>query len=87
MATFIRDRTVDNTRYPGPVLLLIIWTLLGSAAYARRLLFIEGPSARPWMKLAGWLASFYPWVLYLRLERRYAIRTAFTHGSILRCLR
>ena len=77
MAARMRKDAVGSIPYPSFELLLVIWTLLGCAAYARHLLFIEGPSGRSWTELAGWLTSFLPWTLLsplvFRLERRFPI--------------
>lgn len=82
MAAPMRKDAVGSIHYPGFGLLLMIWTLLGCAAYARYLLFIAGPSAPNWIELAGWLTGFYPWVLFsplvFRLERRYPITRPHT---------
>jgi two-component system, LytTR family, sensor kinase len=58
-----RQDAARINRYPGFGALLLVWTLFGSAAYARHLLFIERPSGNGWFEFAAWLMSFYPWVL------------------------
>jgi two-component system LytT family response regulator len=58
-----RQDAARISRYQGVGALLLVWTLLGSAAYARHLLFIERPSGNAWFEFATWLMSFYPWVL------------------------
>ena len=66
-----------TARYPGFGALLLILTLLGAAAYARHLLLIEAPQGNVWSDFAGWLTSFYPWVLLspvvFRLEQKLPI--------------
>lgn len=62
----------------GMVLLILIWTLLGSAAYTRHVVFVQGASGFSLPEFIDWLSSFYPWVLLsplvFRLHRRYPLQ-------------
>jgi|HubBroStandDraft_5_1064220.scaffolds.fasta_scaffold10621_2 two-component system LytT family sensor kinase len=73
-----RQDAARINRYPGFGALLLVWTLFGSAAYARHLLFIERPSGNGWFEFAAWLMSFYPWVLLspliFSMEQRFPLR-------------
>ena len=66
-----------TARYPGFGALLLILTLLGAAAYSRHLLLIAPPEGNPWIDFAGWLTSFYPWILLsplvFRLEQKFPL--------------
>jgi two-component system, LytTR family, sensor kinase len=65
--------------YPGPLLLSLVWTLVGTLAYARH--YLQDPvSGRPGetlYELLNWLTCFLPWIgfspLVFRLERRYPL--------------
>jgi two-component system LytT family sensor kinase len=64
-------------RYPGIATLLVAWTVLGGLAYVRRVLLADAPHDRVLSHLAGWMMSYYPWVvltpLVFRLEHRFAL--------------
>lgn len=64
---------------PGPVLLAMIWTLIGSLAYARHYLQDHGtvPPARMFFEYLTWLTCFWPWAAFAPLvfwaERRFPL--------------
>ena len=68
--------------YPGVIGLLVVWTVVGSLAYARHYL-LDYTAATPPTRLVFeyliWLTCFYPWIpfapLVFRLERRYPLGT------------
>lgn len=75
MTTLAKDGT-RRISYPGPVLLLLVWTVIGSVSYARHYLqdyYVALPSRMAFDYLS-WLTCFYPWIalspLVFRLERR-----------------
>jgi two-component system LytT family sensor kinase len=61
---------------------LLVWTLIGSVAYARHYLQdpTGGPASRILYDLCTWLTCFYPWAalspVVFRLERRYPLASA-----------
>jgi two-component system, LytTR family, sensor kinase len=65
--------------YPGPLLLTLVWTLLGSLAYARH--YLQDPTSghpgETLYELLNWLTCFFPWIafspLVFRLERKYPL--------------
>lgn len=65
--------------YPGPVLLLLLWTVIGSVSYARHSLqdYRVAPSQSLVFDYLTWLTCFYPWIafspLVFRLERRHRL--------------
>jgi two-component system LytT family sensor kinase len=64
-------------RYPGIATLLVAWTVLGGLAYVRRVLLADAPHDHVLSHLAGWMMSYYPWVvltpLVFRLEHRFVL--------------
>jgi len=68
--------------YPGPVLLLVLWTIVGSISYARHYLqdYSAAPPARMVYDYLIWLTCFFPWIafapLIFRLERRFPLGAA-----------
>jgi two-component system, LytTR family, sensor kinase len=64
-------------RYPGYLTLLAACTFLGGVTYARNLLLIDDHYGHVLSGFAGWLASFYPWVilapLVFRLDQRFPL--------------
>ena len=65
--------------YPGPALLLLVWTVVGSLSYARHYLqdYRAAPPAGMVFDYLAWLPCFYPWIAFapwvFRLERRYPL--------------
>jgi two-component system LytT family sensor kinase len=83
-----RDRLAESSNkithkigYPGPLVLMLIWTVVGSLAYARH--YMNDHSAAPPSKMVfeflTWLTCFYPWValahFVFKLEQRFPLRT------------
>lgn len=68
--------------YPGLTSLVLVWTVVGSLAYARHYLqdYSAAPPERMIFEYLIWLTCFYPWVafapLIFRLERRFPLATA-----------
>ena len=68
--------------YPGPVLLLLVWTVIGSVSYARHYLqdYNVAPPQRIVFEYLTWLTCFYPWIaispLVFRLEHRRPLGSA-----------
>lgn len=66
-------------RYPGPLALLLAWTLIGTLSYSRHFLEDHSVSAPPSIafEFCYWLTCFYPWIalapLVFWLERRYPL--------------
>ncbi|HEX3438354.1 MAG TPA: histidine kinase [Pseudacidobacterium sp.] len=69
----------SGMRYPGWLTLFIVWTLIGSLAFARHLLDATGSHSNinPIAEFAGWLTCFYPWILLaplvFRIEKRFPL--------------
>jgi len=69
-------------RYPGPVALLLVWTLIGTLSYGRHYLQDHSslPPADISFEFLGWLTCFLPWAVLspvvFRLERTYPLSTA-----------
>jgi signal transduction histidine kinase len=67
----------ERLRYPSFGILFVVWTLLGTLAYARY--FIEAGAERSDILpgLLGWLACYYPWLIFtpflFRLEQRFPL--------------
>jgi len=74
--------------YPGPLALTLLWTLVGSLAYARHYLndHSTAPPAKMVFEFLIWLTCFYPWIgfgpLVFRLERRYPLETHRWPGNL-----
>ena len=69
----------QGIRYPGPVALFLVWTLIGALSYGRH--YLQDYSSRPptnvSFELLFWLTCFLPWTalspIVFRLERRYPL--------------
>lgn len=68
--------------YPGPIALLLVWTLIGTLSYGRH--YLQDHSSQPpadiFFEFLGWLTCFLPWAalspVVFRLERKYSLSTA-----------
>lgn len=84
------NKKVKEMGYPGPLLLALIWTLVGTAAYARH--YLQDPTAghptTTVYELLLWLTCFYPWIafspLVFQLERKYPLQSAKWPPNLLR---
>lgn len=69
-------------RYPGPIALLLVWTLIGTLSYGRH--YLQDHSSQSPADISfeflGWLTCFLPWAalspVVFRLERKYPLSTA-----------
>jgi two-component system LytT family sensor kinase len=65
--------------YPGLAMVWIVWTLVGSLAYARHCLELDRPGTpgKIFFSFLFWLTCFYPWIVLapalFRLERRFPL--------------
>jgi two-component system, LytTR family, sensor kinase len=65
--------------YPGPFVMTLLWTLVGTLSYTRHYLndHASAPPARMVFEFLGWLTCFYPWIgfapLVFRLERYFPL--------------
>lgn len=74
----LTDEIKRRIGYPRAAVLTVIWTLVGTLAYARH--YLEGvsvPPAKMVFEFLVWLTCFYPWIafapLVFRLERTYPL--------------
>jgi two-component system, LytTR family, sensor kinase len=70
----------QSIRYPRLGILFVVWTLLGSLAYARYSLEAGAARGGILLELLGWLACYYPWFfltpLVFRLEQKFPLGRA-----------
>lgn len=68
-----------ESRYPGPLVLTLVWTLVGSLAYARH--YLQDPAVNSVetrvYEFLIWLTCYYPWIAFspvvFALEKRHPI--------------
>jgi signal transduction histidine kinase len=79
-----------GVRYPGPLGLLLVWTLIGALSYGRHYL-LEHSAAPPenlLFEFLIWQTCFLPWVglspLVFRLEQRYPLGSSSSVANLVR---
>jgi two-component sensor histidine kinase len=67
-------------RYPRFGILFVVWTLVGTLAYARYSLEAGAARGAVVLELLGWLACYYPWLfvtpLLFRVEQKFPLSRA-----------
>ena len=72
-------KAANKVRYPGPLALLVVWTLIGSMSYARY--YLQSRPANPSVSILYewlmWLTCFVPWsalaLIVFRVESRWPL--------------